>query len=271
MRVLTVNVGLPQIVEVQREQYVTTAIFKRPVAGRVRVDQLNLDGDAQADLAVHGGWSKAVYVYPDEHYEFWRSELPEMELGNSQFGENLTTEGLLETEVCIGDKLRIGTAEFVVTEPRMPCYKLGIKFGRSDILRRFLKSRRSGFYLAVLKTGELGAGDEIEIISRDENKVSVTDIVRLYVEDKNDVETMKRAVNVAVLPDGWKDAFNSRLTSSVRMVHRELYSAGRYQNLTKLQSSRRVLVCENQMFSCPFSPPCPKFSSMPRFLYILEV
>jgi MOSC domain-containing protein YiiM len=134
-----------------------------------------------------------------------------MVLPHAQFGENLTTEGLLETEVFIGDKLRVGTAEFVVTEPRMPCYKLGIKFGRSDILRRFLKSRRSGFYLAVLKTGELGGGDEIEFISRDENEVSVTDIVRLYVEDKNDFETMKRAVNVDVLPRGWKEQFRDRI------------------------------------------------------------
>jgi MOSC domain-containing protein YiiM len=134
-----------------------------------------------------------------------------MVLPHAQFGENLTTEGLLETEVFIGDKLRIGTAEFVVTEPRMPCYKLGIKFGRTDILRRFLKSRRSGFYLAVLKTGELGGGDEIEFISRDENEVSVTDIVRLYVEDKNDFETMKRAVNVDVLPRGWKEQFRDRI------------------------------------------------------------
>ena len=212
MKVQTVSVGLPQIVEAQPEQYVTTAIFKKPVEGRVAVGEFNLAGDAQADLTVHGGWSKAVYVYPSEHYDFWRRELPLTPIGDAQFGENLTTEGLLETEVFIGDKLRIGTAEFVVTEPRMPCYKLGIKFGRSDILRRFLKSRRSGFYLAVTKTGELGAGDEIEFISRDENKVSVTDIVRLYVEDKDDVETMKRAVTVKVLPDGWKDVFQRRLT-----------------------------------------------------------
>lgn len=211
MKVQTVCVGTPRIVEVPREQYVTTAIFKKRIAGRVKVGELNLEGDAQADLTVHGGWSKAVYVYPGEHYDFWRRELPEMEIGDSQFGENLTTEGLLETEVFIGDKLRIGTAEFVVTEPRMPCYKLGVRFGRSDILRRFLQSRRSGFYLAVLKTGELGAGDDIGFISRDENKVSVSDIVRLYVEDKDDRETMKRALLVDVLPDGWKSTFRERL------------------------------------------------------------
>ena len=212
MKVITVSVGKPQIVQPQPETFVSTAIYKTPVAGRVKVGQLNLAGDAQADLSVHGGWSKAVYAYPGEHYEFWRKELPMTAIGDAQFGENLTTQGLLETDVFIGDKLRIGTAEFVVTEPRMPCYKLGIKFGRSDILRRFLKSRRSGFYLAVTKTGELGAGDEIEFISRDENKVSVTDIVRLYVEDKDDLETMKRAVKVEVLPDGWKEALQRRLS-----------------------------------------------------------
>ena len=214
MKVITVSVGKPQIVQPQPETFVSTAIYKTPVAGRVKVGQLNLAGDVQADLSVHGGWSKAVYAYPGEHYEFWRKELPMTEIGDAQFGENLTTQGLLETDVFIGDKLRIGTAEFVVTEPRMPCYKLGIKFGRSDILRRFLQSRRSGFYLAVLKTGELEAGDRIEILSRDENKVSVADIVRLYVEDKEDIETMKRAVNVDVLPDGWKDAFRRRIDAN---------------------------------------------------------
>lgn len=122
-----------------------------------------------------------------------------------------TSEGLLETETYIGDKIRIGTAEFAVTEPRMPCYKLGIRFGRSDIIRRILQSLRSGFYLTVLKTGELGAGDPVEILSRDENKVSVTDIVRLYVQDKNDTETMSRALKIQLLPEGWKGGFRRRL------------------------------------------------------------
>src|SRR4030095_14819760 len=195
MKVTKICVGQPQIVRTSEEGFVTTAIFKQPVEGRVRVGELNLEGDAHADLTLEGGWSKAVYAYPGEHYDFWRNELPEMELGDSQFGENLTTEGLVETEVFIGDRLRIGTAEFIVTEPRMPCYKLGIRFGRKDILRRFLQSRRSGFYLAVTKTGELETDDKIEILARDENKVSVTDIVRVWVEDKGDVDTMKRALN----------------------------------------------------------------------------
>lgn len=215
MKILTVSVGKPRLVKAGIDEFVSTAIFKQRAEGRVKVGELNLEGDAQADLTVHGGWSKAVYVYPGEHYEYWRNELPEMELGNSQFGENLTTEGLLETEVFIGDRLRIGTAEFVVTEPRMPCYKLGIRFGRKDILRRFLQSRRSGFYLAVTKTGELAAGDAIESISQDENKVSVTDIVRVWVQDKNDVETMRRALNVDSLPEGWKEPFRDRISNAI--------------------------------------------------------
>lgn len=211
MKVNSVCVGKPQIVQAGNEDFVTTAIFKRPVEGRIRVNEVNLEGDAQADLSVHGGWSKAVYVYPFEHYAFWSKELPETQLEYGNFGENLTTAGLLETKVFIGDRLRIGTAEFIVTEPRMPCYKLGIRFGRKDILRRFLQSRRSGFYLAVTKTGEIAAGDVIEILSRDENKVSVTDIVRMYVEDKDDTEAMQRALKIDALPDGWKNVFRSRL------------------------------------------------------------
>lgn len=213
MKIVSVNVGMPKVVQTANEDFATTAIFKQAVDGRVKVNNLNLEGDAQADLTVHGGWSKAVYVYPFEHYEFWTKELPETQLEYGNFGENLTTEGLLETEIFIGDKLRIGSAEFVVTEPRMPCYKLGIRFNRKDILRRFLQSRRSGFYLAVLKTGVIGAGDEIEIISRDENKVSVNDIVRLYAFEKNDTETMERALGVEALPDKWKNWFRERVVA----------------------------------------------------------
>lgn len=211
MKVISVSVGKPQIVQTESENFVSTAIFKKRVEGRVKVNQFNLEGDAQADLTVHGGWSKSVYVYPHEHYEYWEKELTETVLVRGNFGENLTTEGLIETEVFIGDRLRIGTAEFVVTEPRMPCYKLGVRFGRKDIIRRFLQSRRSGFYLSVLKTGELGAGDEIEIFHRDENKVSVADIVRLYAFEKNDTQTMERALNVDALPDRWKEWFRERI------------------------------------------------------------
>lgn len=205
---------MPQIIQTDGEGIVTTAIFKHAVKGRVKVNELNLEGDAQADLTVHGGWSKAVYVYPHEHYDFWQKEIPDKELEDSQFGENLNAEGLLETDIFIGDRLGIGSAEFVVTEPRMPCYKLALRLGRKDILRRFLQSRRSGFYLAVAKTGELGVGDGISVLSRDENKVAVTDIVRVWVEDKNDVETMNRALNINALPESWKASFRARISNS---------------------------------------------------------
>jgi len=211
MKVVSVSVGMPKIVQTPNEGFVTTAIFKDRVDGPVSVGELNLDGDAQADLTVHGGWSKAVYGYPAEHYEFWRAQYPDKELENAQFGENLSTEGLVETELYIGDRLRIGTAELVVTEPRMPCYKLGIRFGQKDILRRFTQGRRCGFYFAVEKTGELEAGDEIEFLSRDPNNVSVADIFRVWVQDKDDHATMSRALNVEVFPEDWKEAFRERL------------------------------------------------------------
>ncbi len=178
MKVLSVNVGLPRLVEYHGEPIVT-GIYKDSVGdARIAVNDFNLAGDAQADLRVHGGYSKSVYIYPSEHYEFWRAEFPAMELSFGMFGENLTTAGIVETDVNVGDKFSIGTAEFIVTEPRQPCFKLGIRFGRSDIIKRFAKSGRSGFYVAVVKTGELGANDEIEFTSREPNGVSIAEIVR---------------------------------------------------------------------------------------------
>jgi MOSC domain-containing protein YiiM len=149
---------------------VRTAIWKSPVSGEVAVNEFNLEGDAQADLRVHGGSSKSVYAYPSEHYEYWKNELPETDLPWGVFGENLTTIGLLENEVRKRDRLRIGTAEFAVTVPRYPCYKLGIRFGRIDMLRRFAQSARSGFYLTVLQTGSLAAGDDIDFEGSSEGK-----------------------------------------------------------------------------------------------------
>jgi MOSC domain-containing protein YiiM len=177
MKVLSVNVGLPRLIEYRGEP-LATGIYKEPVKGRVAVGEVNLAGDAQADLSVHGGYSKAVYLYPSEHYEFWRNELPEMDLPFGIFGENLTTAGLFETNVYVGDRFRIGTAEFAVTQPRQPCFKLGIRFDRSDIIKRFAKSGRSGFYLAIEKTGDLGAGDEIKFLSRASNQPSISEVVR---------------------------------------------------------------------------------------------
>lgn len=161
MRVLSVQVGMPQEVA-WHGRMVQTAIFKQPVAGPVAVRRLNLEGDAQADLTVHGGAAKAIYAYPGEHYPAWREELGWPDLPWGAFGENLTLEGLLETDVAIGDRLRIGTAEFVVTQPRQPCYKLALRFNRLDIGKLFMASARSGFYFAVLREGVLAAGDPVE-------------------------------------------------------------------------------------------------------------
>ena len=157
MKLISVNVGLPRVVRSNGDS-VTTGIFKEPVAGRVMLRTLNLDGDRQADLSVHGGPSKAVYVYPAEHYDSWKRELPEMELPWGMFGENFTATGLAESELNIGDQFRVGSALVMVTEPRMPCYKLGIRFNRPDILKRFLASGRTGFYFAVLQEGEVEPG-----------------------------------------------------------------------------------------------------------------
>ena len=166
MRIVSVNVGRPRTVT-WRGRSVTTAIFKDPVPGRVPVRQLNLKGDGQADLSVHGGTDKAVYVYSAEHYADWRRELADLELPWGMFGENLTVEGLREDDVCVGDRLRFGSAEGLVTQPCLPCYKLGVRFGRDDIVKRFLASGRTGFYLAVTREGDVGVGDPVEVLARD--------------------------------------------------------------------------------------------------------
>ncbi len=213
MKIISVNVGMPRLVEYNGEP-VATGIYKSPVAGKIAVNPFNLAGDAQADLRVHGGVSKSVYAYASEHYAFWQEEYPDKDLPVAIFGENLTTRGILETEICAGDKIRIGTAEFVVTEPRFPCYKLGIRFGRKDILRRFQKSRRSGFYLSVAKTGELTAGDSIEFISRDPHRVTIEELVRL-VDEKNNPEILdiaRRAAEVEALPESWKEHINKMIS-----------------------------------------------------------
>ena len=210
MKILSLNVGLPRLVA-RNEEPVSTGIFKQPVAGRVRLRTLNLDGDRQADLSVHGGPYKAVYVYPSEHYDFWKGELPGMDLPWGMFGENFTTIGFSETAVNIGDKFRVGTAEVMVTQPRLPCYKLGIRFGRADMIKRFLASERTGFYLSVLQEGEVGAGDAFELLHNDLHQVTVTDIVRLYTTEKNNSELLRRAIAVAALPESWRGYFQDHL------------------------------------------------------------
>ena len=210
MKLLSVNVGLPREV-LWNGKRVHTSIYKEPVKGSVRVAALNLRGDEQSDLSVHGGADKAVYAYPSEHYPFWRKELPEMDLPWAMFGENFTTEGLLEEAVHIGDRLRVGSAEFVVTQPRMPCYKLAIRFGRPDMVKRFLHSGRTGFYLAVLREGEVTAGDSIELLARDEHGVTVADVVNLYMADATNQDILRRVSELPALPAGWRDYFRQSL------------------------------------------------------------
>ena len=211
MRLVSVNVGRPRLV-MSRGEAVSTGIFKKPVEGRVVLRTLNLDGDRQADLNVHGGPTKAAYAYPSEHYDYWRAELPEMNLPWGMFGENLTTTGLLEDGVHIGDQFRIGSAQVMVTEPRMPCYKLGIKFGRSDIVKRFMASGRTGFYFAVVQEGEVGAGDAIVLVERDAHRVTVADVTGLYAHGSaSDPELLRRAVRVAALPEKWRAHFQQQI------------------------------------------------------------
>lgn len=193
---------------------VTTGIYKQPVEGRIALRTLNLDGDRQADLMVHGGEYKAVYCYPVAHYDFWKKELPGRELPMGMFGENFTTDGLSEDSAHLGDRFSVGSAEVVVTQPRLPCYKLGVRFGSDDMVRRFLASGRTGFYLAVTREGEVGAGDEIKVISRDDNAVPVPEITRLYIAkryDSEDVKSLQRALQVTALPESWKHYFRERL------------------------------------------------------------
>ena len=210
MQVLSVNVGLPRDIEWQG-QTVSTGIFKTAVSGPVTVRMLNLEGDGQADLSVHGGVTKAVYAYPSEHYTFWRRELPETELPWGTFGENLTTTGLTEDGVQIGDEFRVGTVRLRVTEPRMPCYKLSLRFDRADIVKRFLRSQRTGFYFAVLQEGRVQAGDAIEPIPKPGPGVTIADVTRLYATDRENVELLRRVVEMEELSESWRGYFRRRL------------------------------------------------------------
>ena len=209
MKVVSVNVGLPREVE-WKGITVSTGIFKEPVAGTVTVRRNNLDGDRQADLTVHGGPNKAVYGYASEHYPYWRKQYPQMELPWGIFGENLTTEGVSEDSLHIGDTVRVGSAVLRVVQPRQPCYKLQIRFGRDDIIQRFLVSGRSGFYFSNVEEGELEAGSAIEIVSRDENQVTISDINRLYLGAESDPELLRRALRVAALPEGLRGSLLRR-------------------------------------------------------------
>ena len=209
-KLVSLQVGVPRTV-LRGGEEVSTGIFKLPVQKRIRMCALNLEGDRQADLSVHGGRDKAVYAYPSEHYPYWEKELPGVELPWGSFGENLTTSGLIESSVCIGDRFTIGTAEVVVTQPRLPCFKLNLKFDRDDMVKRFLASHRTGFYLRVLREGEVGAGDEIVPVHRDENCVSILEILRLYLGESNSNELRNRALQGEYLSRSWRQHLSGQV------------------------------------------------------------
>lgn len=213
MQVISVNVGLPREV-VWHGRPVTTGIYKQAIAGPIAVRRLNLDGDRQADLSVHGGALKAVYCYPVEHYAYWRRHLAPRELPMGMFGENFTTEGLEEDAVCVGDRFSVGSAQLVVTQPRLPCYKLGVRFESDDMVKRFFASRRTGFYMAVEREGSVTAGDALRCLEREPHAIRVSDITRLYAAKRlgeSDLAVMRKALAVTALPEQWKHLFEDRL------------------------------------------------------------
>lgn len=213
MRVLSVHVGRPLAIPVD-DGRVLTSIFKSPVSGRIAVRRHNLEGDQQSDLTVHGGKAKAVYAYAHEHYAYWHEQLPDIALKPGHFGENLTVEGLREEDVHVGDRLRVGTAELIVTQPRLPCFKLALRFGRADMLRRFHKSGRSGVYFAVHVEGDVAAGDPIELLERHPAAVSITELLRVYFDDRADPARLRALIAIPALSDAWRAEFQERLSRS---------------------------------------------------------
>ncbi len=210
MKLISLNVARPRFM-VYKGATINTGIFKKPVSGRVALRALNLDGDQQADLSVHGGPYKAVYAYPSEHYAYWRQELPGMELPWGMFGENFTTEGLGEDELHVGDRIRIGSSTLMVRQPRMPCYKLAAKFQRDDMIERFLVSGRSGFYFSVEQEGEVGVGDSIELLSQNQSGITIAEMNRLFVRDRYNRDLLQKAIATAALPESWREYFLPRL------------------------------------------------------------
>ena len=213
MKLVSLNVARPRLT-VYNGQTINTGIFKQPVSGSVPLRTLNLDGDQQADLTVHGGPNKAVYAYPSEHYSFWREELPGTNLPWGMFGENFTTEGLFEPSLHVGDRLQIGSAILVVRQPRIPCYKLAAKFKRKDILARFLRSGRSGFYFSVEREGVVEAGESFEVLSREPQAVTIAEMNHVFADDRYNRELLDKAIASPALPEDWRDHFEKRIRSS---------------------------------------------------------
>jgi MOSC domain-containing protein YiiM len=211
MKLISLNVARPRLT-VYNGRTINTGIFKEPVSGPVPLRTLNLDGDQQADLAVHGGPNKAVYAYPSEHYGLWREELPETNLPWGMFGENFTTEELFERDLHVGDRMQIGSAIIVVRQPRVPCYKLAAKFRRNDILARFLRSGRSGFYFSVEREGVVAAGDSFEVLTREPLAITIAEVNHLFADDRYNRELLDKAIATPALPEDWRDYFEKRLS-----------------------------------------------------------
>lgn len=213
MKLLSVNVSQPKEVSYNGKR-IKTGIFKEPVSGRTMMRRLNLDGDGQGDLTVHGGIHKAVYIYPAEHYNYWKQELGRDDLTYGKFGENLTVEGILEDTVHIGDVFRIGEALVEVSQPRVPCFKLGIKMGNPQIVKPFLESGRVGFYVRVLEEGGVGPGDAIERTKIGEGQMTVKEIVHLRHFDNTNAAAAEKAANLPALTPSWRDSFEEILVKA---------------------------------------------------------
>jgi MOSC domain-containing protein YiiM len=217
MKLLSVNVSRPREVA-NGSETVTTGIFKEPVEGRVMLGALNLDGDGQADLVGHGGIYKAAYAYSVENYEYWKRELDREDLAFGQFGENFTVEGMTEDEVHVGDVFRIGGALVEVTQPRVPCYKLGLKMGLRGFEKQFLESCRVGFYLRVLQEGEVGVGDGLDRVRTDPERITVRELCHLLYFDPGNLERTRKALRIRALSPGWRQSFEERLARNVAPI-----------------------------------------------------
>ena len=213
MKIISVNVGRPRLIPWKGQIY-STGIFKDPVAGRVMLRKTNFDGDRQADLSAHGGPDKAAYGYPSEHYAYWRDILGRQDLPWGFFGENLTTEGMLETEISVGDQFRVGSAVVMAKTPRIPCLKLAAKFNRDTMIKDFLHSGYSGFYFSVVEEGEIGAGDQFQFLGGETPTLSIAEVNQLYISPASNLELLERATQVKSMPASWRDYFQAKLVNA---------------------------------------------------------
>jgi len=210
MKVLSVNVGERTTIE-YKGKLVETGFFKYPVSRLVLARHDGLDGDVQVDRRVHGGPHKAIHAFPSEHYGFYRDLFGSADWTYGHFGENLTTEGLLESDVRIGDRFRIGEALVEVSQPRSPCFRFGARLGSRDAIRTCVDSARTGLYFRVIEEGALKAGDTIDAVGSDKGAMTVEEVHRLYYHDKTNREALRRAVACKVLAPGFRDDFVARL------------------------------------------------------------